>query len=125
MHGEKDPAVPASRSRLAFEQLKSIGRKVKAYKDSPDPNELAKQDCIYREIQGAGHNCFLPWKTSGAVELGKMMHWMLAQRRKDPADLDKAGELLAEHGKRFGWVPSRSPVGSYGGDERRKRKSED
>ena len=125
MHGSADRAVPAARSRYAFSQLKQIGRSVKAYKETPDPNDLAKRDCIYREVQGAGHNCFLPWKKHGAIELGKMMGWMLSRKRKDPADLDKWAAYLARHGKRFGWQAKGSPIGTYGDPKASKRRKRD
>lgn len=112
MHGLKDRAVPASRSRYAFESLKKLGRDVTILKDRPKAKDL-KGSAIYREIQNAGHNCFLPWKKSGAPELGRMVSWLLAQKRKKPADLDKGLKLITAHGKRFGWTPKGSPVGSY------------
>jgi predicted esterase len=112
MHGTKDRAVPASRSRYAFASLKKIGRNVTILKERPEAENL-KGSAIYREIQGAGHNCFLPWKKRGAPELGRMVSWLLAQKRDKPADLDKALKLISAHGKRFGWTPKGSPVGSY------------
>ncbi|MFP4054717.1 MAG: hypothetical protein ACLFV7_12720 [Phycisphaerae bacterium] len=124
MHGSADPAVPASRSRYAFSLLKKF-RAVKAYSQTPDPNDLARHDCIYREVQGAGHNCFLPWKKRGAIELGKMMGWMLSRKREDPADLDKWAAYLARHGKRFGWKAKGSPVGTYGDADTGKRGKRD
>ena len=112
MHGQKDRAVPASRSRYAFSALKQLGRDVTILKERPEAKNL-KGSAIYREIAGAGHNCFMPWKKQGAPELGRMVSWLLAQKRKTPADLDKAMKYVTAHGKRFGWVPKGSPVGSY------------
>jgi predicted peptidase len=117
MHGAKDRAVPASRSRYAFSTLKQLGRDVTLLNKRPDPNDL-KGSAIYREIQGAGHNCFKPWKKRGAPELGRMVSWLLAQKRTKPADLDRAMQYIAAHGRRFGWSPKGSPVGSYPRHER-------
>ncbi len=113
MHGKKDRAVPSTRSRMALGQLKAIGRKTAVFTDEPSNEDLTGQDCILREIQEAGHNCFEPWKKRGSVELGRMTGWMLAQKRDEPADFEAAGKLLAAHGQRFGWKPVGSPIGQF------------
>ncbi len=111
LHGEKDPAVPAQRSRLGVAAMKRVGHKVLVLED-PEDLEGAQATCVYREIPGAGHNCFRPWKKRGAPELGRQIAWMLAQKRKTPADLKAAAERLEKYGKPFGWKP-KGILGAY------------
>ncbi len=118
LHGRKDRHVPAVLSHRAAAALKRIGRDVKVFKERPDANDIADANCVYREIQNAKHNCFLPWKKSGAPELGLMMSWMLSHKRSEPADLDKGLQRIADHGEKFGWTPEGSPIGQYGREQK-------
>jgi dienelactone hydrolase len=113
LHGTKDDRVPVILGRRARRALEGIGRKVTVFKQRPEPEKIAELDCIYREIQGGGHNCFRPWKKRGRAELELMIGWMLSHKRKRPADLDKAKARIAQHGKKFRWRPAPAPLGRY------------
>ena len=120
MHGKKDRQVPALLSHRAVAALQALKREVKVCKETPEPADVADDTCVYREIAEGKHNCFLPWKKHGQVELGLMVSWMLRHRRDSPADLDKAMQRIAEHGRKFGWHPEGSPVGNYGQPAKRR-----
>lgn len=122
MHGKKDRQVPALLSRRAVAALKALKRDVKVCEETPKPADIANAACVYREIADGKHNCFLPWKKHGQVELGLMVSWMLQQRRDTPADLDKAMQRIADHGRKFGWHRQGSPVGNYSLPAKRRSK---
>lgn len=61
VHGEKDAAVPAVRSRRMIEAVRHAGGKPK-----------------YSELPGVGHNC---WSQAYAPEFG-LLDWMFRQRRE-------------------------------------------
>jgi predicted peptidase len=110
LHGQKDRAVPAQRSRMAVSELKKLGHEVLQLEKLEDLAKVGSETMVYREVPGARHNVFVPWKSQGRAELGKLVGWLLAQKRKEPADLDAAAKALAEWGKPFGW----SPGGTFG-----------
>jgi hypothetical protein len=105
LHGQADPAVPVARARVALEKMKKIGHDVLAVEKLEDFKAIGKETMVYREVPGAGHNVLLPWQTQGSRELGKMMGWLLAQKRATPADLPAAEKALAEWGRKFHWSP--------------------
>ena len=114
MPGDKDASVTVERSRLAVKDLEAIGRKVTVFKEMPDAEAMKKAgDCIYREIQGADHACLLPWAERGAPELGRMVAWIIAQKRARPADLAATEQAVAAWGKHFHWSAKGGPFGGY------------
>ena len=114
MHGEKDDAVPALLSKRALEAMKGIGRKPGVFDgDLPAADDLKDLDCVFRQIPKAGHNCFEPWKTRGAGELGLQLSWMLSRQKDKDADVSAALKKVIAHGKPFGWTAEGSPIGRY------------
>jgi predicted peptidase len=107
IHGADDQAVPVQRSRLAFAELQKLGSTTHTYAEFPDPKTLmaAKDLCVYREIQGAGHDFIHPWAEQGSREIGLMVAWLLTRQRQQPADLDVAERRLADWGRKFDWKP--------------------
>ncbi len=113
LHGEKDRAVPALRSRMAVSEMKKLGHDVLELQKLEDLTKVGTETMVYREVPGAKHNVFVPWKSQGRDELGKLVGWLLAQKREKPADLDAAEKALAAWGKPFGWSPG-GLFGQYG-----------
>lgn len=66
-HGDKDAMVPVDESRKIVAALKALGSPVK-----------------YTEYRGLGHDC------AKALADPQLLDWLLAQKRKDPADLTAA-----------------------------------
>ena len=112
LHGGADTAVPSRRSRLAVEEMKKVGHKVLALENLATFAAAGEETMVYREVPGGQHNVLLPWQQQGAVELGKMMGWLLSHRRAVPADLPAAQKALAAWGKQFGWRPT-GVLGEY------------
>ena len=114
IHGKLDKSVPAALSEQAFAELRRLGNSVRQYDSLPDPKTLssATEINIFREIQGADHAFFLPWKERGAQEVGLMVAWMLNQRRATPANLAAAEKALADWAAPYGWKPD-GKLGQY------------
>jgi poly(3-hydroxybutyrate) depolymerase len=102
LHGDADQSVPVQRSRLAAEAMKKVGNK----------------QFIYRELAGVGHQDILADRAKNGPELAKMADWLLAQKRRKPADLKAAGRALAEWGKTFHWSPEGGLLGSYADEQK-------
>jgi hypothetical protein len=92
--------------------MQKVGHKVRVVNDLAAFTSIGAETMVYREVPGAQHNVLLPWEQQGATELGKMMGWLLKQRRTAPADLPSAEKALAAWGKQFGWRPA-GPLGKY------------
>jgi len=112
LHGEKDSAVPVNRAQLALKDMKRIGHEVLEVANLADFKAIGKETMVYRVVPGGQHNVLLPWATQGRLELGKMIGWLLAQKRSAPADLEAAEKALADWGKKFGWEPG-GVLGKY------------
>lgn len=113
LHGEQDNAVPVSRSHQAVRAMQQLGHKVLELKDLDELNADVKATMIFREVPGGQHNVLVPWDSQGRFELGKMIGWLLTQRRPQPADLDAAEKSLAQWGqKQFDWTPG-DVLGTY------------
>jgi predicted peptidase len=112
LHGENDPAVPVSRAQVALAAMKEIGHNVLEVADLADFKAIGKETMVYRVVKGAQHNVLLPWDKQGRHELGKMVGWMLAQKRPAPADIAAAEKSLAAWGKQFGWA-AQGLLGKY------------
>lgn len=112
LHGGADTSVPPERSRLAVEEMKKVGHKVRVLENLATFTAVGDETMAYREVPGSGHNVMEPWQQQGAVELGKMIGWLVSHRRSVAADLPAAEKSLAAWGTQFHWRPA-GPLGEY------------
>lgn len=92
IHGTADAQVPCSRTDLAEQEFKKLG----------------KADFVYRRLDGVGHDVF----TGQGEELDKLCDWLVKQKRAAPANWAGEEEQLVKYGRFFKWSPD-GPLGKY------------